>query len=48
MSCLSGCVTKQITVCTYDPIYISRDDVLTDGTKRQILILNNNWKKYND
>lgn len=36
--CLTGCATEPTPVCqVFDPIYVSRYDVLTTETKRQIV-----------
>lgn len=40
---LSGCATNYCTWVT--PIYPSKEDKLTRGTKQQILIHNETWEK---
>lgn len=45
---ISGCATNGRvidTACSWvRPIMISREDVLTEGTERQILMLNEEWE----
>jgi hypothetical protein len=50
VTCVSAC--KSVGPATIDtacswvkPIYISKDDVLTDDTARQILILDEQWER---
>lgn len=49
LACLSGCATSAApavidTACTsFKPILPSRQDVLTDETKRQILVHDETW-----
>lgn len=46
--CVSGCQSGRVidTSCSWvRPIYVSKDDVLTDGTARQILTLNEQWRR---
>lgn len=48
---LAGCATKPtvITQCTWvKPIYPSKDDVLTKGTKVQIVVHNESWESNKD
>lgn len=46
--CLSGCVTKGVSkYCDIaKPIYLSRQDVLTQGTKTQVLTENTKYKEF--
>ena len=42
-ACASGPATDLCATLT--PIYVSRDDVLTDSTVRQILVINETWER---
>jgi len=47
VSFLSGCGTKPdaLVYSAKKPIYVSTQDVLTQGTKQQILTNNKDWEK---
>lgn len=45
---LTGCATSGVATSYCDiskPVYISKQDVLTDGTARQILQHNETWQR---
>jgi hypothetical protein len=46
---LAGCATTGVVTNNYcdvtKPIYVSKSDVFTDGTARQILEHNETWKR---
>ena len=45
LSLISGCATKESSCAWVKPIYPSRADVLTRGTKEQIVVHNETWEK---
>lgn len=49
LMCVSGCATNGSVIdsaCDWvRPILISKDDVLTDDTARQILMLDEGWER---